>query len=164
MVRYKAAVTRGAGSWRAARRSQTQRSNFSLLRKKPWCATLGEFSRRFGIRNLQDTLSSKLTSHILKILPEISKRVESKLRDVNVQTCRVSGASQGALSYSYDGDRHSKCCYRLSNSVVLLWSIALERTIARLSGNCASKLQGAQPQLVLTTPGFVPPPNPSRFR
>nr|POE49121.1 interferon-induced gtp-binding protein mx3 [Quercus suber] len=49
----------------------------------PWCTKLGTFRHRFGIQNLQDFISHKLSAHILSELPEIVSRVQDRLSEVD---------------------------------------------------------------------------------
>lgn len=53
--------------------------------KKPWCTSLRIYQGRFGTTNLQRFLSEKLASQMVKALPDIYARVQSRLSEVEAQ-------------------------------------------------------------------------------
>jgi hypothetical protein len=64
-----------------------------FFNSSPWGDKLSAYADRFGVANLQDDLSRKLTQHILNDLPEIVGRVQHRLEEVHTALATFPGRS-----------------------------------------------------------------------
>ncbi|KAF2097762.1 hypothetical protein NA57DRAFT_40341 [Rhizodiscina lignyota] len=49
---------------------------------EPWCSTFADFKHLFGTKHLQQALSRKLASQIMRFLPDIEQKVEDRLASI----------------------------------------------------------------------------------
>lgn len=125
--------------------------------QEPWSTILAEHRERFGIPNLQNTISQKLTKHILGNLPEIAGRIQAKLAHVKNELSTYPEQDTmphitvhteinhivTAIKEQLDADSHASK-FREDYRKIFSWSM---RKMAEL-----------KPKVVVATPGYQDPP------
>ncbi|KAI6801187.1 P-loop containing nucleoside triphosphate hydrolase protein [Hortaea werneckii] len=123
--------------------------------QEPWASTaLGE---RFGIHNVQATISRRLELHISTSLPEISNRVQDRLDTVSKHLEQLPERPNG-LSACYvvmDG------AHTVTTAITMLvrgeGQTQLRAEYKGLLRELRTQLKQGKPQIILGTPGYVKP-------
>jgi hypothetical protein len=135
---------------------QAREIETDFFSSSPWNDELGAYADRFGIANLQNALSQKLTQHILDDLPKIVGRVEARLQGVKTVLATFPEPSADpaivvhvALGKLYD---------------MVKRELGADSAISSFRGEYRSMLRAhrevfrdARPKVDLTTPGYKQP-------
>ncbi|RMZ08009.1 hypothetical protein D0860_04843 [Hortaea werneckii] len=121
--------------------------------REPWASTvLGE---RFGIGNVQGTISRRLELHIIASLPEISNRVQDRLATVSKHLEQFPERPDGrSACYVVMDDAHT-----VTTAITLLvrgeGQTQLRAEYKGLLRELRAHLKHGKPQISLGTPGYV---------
>jgi len=136
--------------------AQARQREEEFFADEPWSTLFASLDQRLGIVNLQESISQKLTSHIVEALPEILGRVEERLSQVSAALAEFPKRPQSAAHTVMDEsqavaqtiEEHVKC--NALNNVFRHKHKGLLREL---------KLQLAQlrPHVALSTPGYIKP-------
>ncbi|KAI6886850.1 P-loop containing nucleoside triphosphate hydrolase protein [Hortaea werneckii] len=122
---------------------------------EPWASTvLGE---RFGIGNVQATISRRLELHIIASLPEISKRVQDRLATVSKHLEQFPERPCGrSACYTVMDEAHV-----VTTAITMLirgeGQTQLRAEYKGLLRELRSQLKQGKPQITLGTPGYIKP-------
>ncbi|KAI7087184.1 P-loop containing nucleoside triphosphate hydrolase protein [Hortaea werneckii] len=123
--------------------------------QEPWASTaLGE---RFGIRNVQATISRRLELHISTSLPEISNRVQDRLATVSKHLEQFPERPDGlSACYLVMDEAHT-----VTTAITMLirgeGQTQLRAEYKGLLRELRTQLRQGKPQIILGTPGYVKP-------
>ncbi|WPG98390.1 P-loop containing nucleoside triphosphate hydrolase protein [Acrodontium crateriforme] len=128
----------------------------SFFSQHPWSTELAKYQSRFGIINLQKTLSKELTEHIRRELPQISRRVQDRLEKVQKKLSEFAEKPQHA-SYRVMDEISTICqaVTRLIDGEDQSGQFSLE--YRGLLKAARANFAAAAPQVVFVTPGYTKP-------
>jgi len=134
--------------------SEARNREQGFFSKQPWSMYFAELGSRFGIANLQDAISNKLTEHILKDLPEIMERVQARLREVTTELASFPGLPQSATHAVMDEAQEVVSTiigHVRGESIDNPFRTAYRKLIRDLR----TQLKDGRPTINLSTPGYI---------
>ncbi|KAK3707741.1 hypothetical protein LTR37_011918 [Vermiconidia calcicola] len=142
---------------RGVTRQEARNREEAFFGREPWSTALSTFAPRFGVPHLQDALSKKLTEHILGELPEMNARVEKRLEEVTSQLRAFpEPAAAPCLTVMKEIDDLTTVIAQKLRGDALTNNFRDE--YKKILQGLREQLKASRPRLILTTPGFKPPP------
>ncbi|KAK5123566.1 hypothetical protein LTR85_002604 [Meristemomyces frigidus] len=136
--------------------AEARQREHAFFGQAPWATSFAAYGDHFGIHNLQDSISNKLTAHILHDLPEILARVEDRLDEIAVQLAEFPEQPQSAAHTVMDEAQsvtHAILAHIRGDGLDNKFRSDYKQLIRVLR----KQLLDLRPHVVLRTPGYVKP-------
>ncbi|RMY77917.1 hypothetical protein D0863_01016 [Hortaea werneckii] len=121
--------------------------------REPWAGTV--FGERFGIANVQATISRRLELHIIASLPEISTRVQDRLATVNKHLEQFPERPDGLSACHIVMDEAHTVTTTITMLVRGEGQTQFRAEYRGLLRELRIQLERGKPQISLGTPGYV---------